>query len=484
MGLLKDYARKDIVDIRAYLIDKINEIADNGDGTSKWTDRNESDLGMTFIELMAGVADLLNFNIDKQALETFLLTATQRKNVKGNLALIGYEMKPPVAAVSKCTFTLSQPLDFDLVIPKYFQVSYKRSEGNIYYATKDECQIIAGQTKVTVPVVQGIVTSVSMTVREIYRIQKLAITSTKVAYKSVRIIIDGVEWTQVDDVLTDDEFGTKFSVHEDKNDQAYIEFGYNNKDYLPANVKAPVQIQYLQTEGGNGSLKTGMINTIEDSILIGDTDYARMLTVTNIENATGGSDRESIDTAKSKAPKTVKSHGLMVTLTDYETFTENFPGVYKACAVDWNVNNGEYVSVPYQILIYVITNDNNTYDVSNQFLTELKDYLTPSKWSSIQLICNPAQIKDIDIIVKVHTSTDKTNYVALQRVIEDAYKDYFNKFNQDFNARITIGQLESIAKNASNLVEYCEVLAPTETIKLKEIEFPRLDTITVSVGEV
>ena len=78
LGTMKDYTRKDMQEIRKYLVSLVDELCEKYG--NYWTDRNESDLGMFFIELAAGIGDLLNFNIDKNALETFLPTAKQRKN--------------------------------------------------------------------------------------------------------------------------------------------------------------------------------------------------------------------------------------------------------------------------------------------------------------------------------------------------------------------------------------------------------------------
>ena len=48
------YTNRDIVSIRKELINAIPKLTD------KWTDFNESDLGITLIELMAGVQDMQN----------------------------------------------------------------------------------------------------------------------------------------------------------------------------------------------------------------------------------------------------------------------------------------------------------------------------------------------------------------------------------------------------------------------------------------
>ena len=61
------YTGRDIVSIRKELINTIPTLTD------KWTDFNESDLGMVLIELMAGVQDMQNFYLDTQALKHIVI---------------------------------------------------------------------------------------------------------------------------------------------------------------------------------------------------------------------------------------------------------------------------------------------------------------------------------------------------------------------------------------------------------------------------
>ena len=67
------YTGRDIAAIRKELINLVPKLTD------KWTDFNESDLGMVLIELMAGNQDMQNFYLDTQAFETYLDTAVQEK---------------------------------------------------------------------------------------------------------------------------------------------------------------------------------------------------------------------------------------------------------------------------------------------------------------------------------------------------------------------------------------------------------------------
>ena len=477
---LKDYTRKDISDIRAYLISLIDDLC-NKYGTKSWTDRNESDLGMVFVELAAGVADMMNFYIDKQALENYLPTVVQRKNMKRILNLVNYKMRGPEPSRSVALFSLSNHFDFDFTIPKYFQLSYAREgTGNIYYATAEAVDVPAGVTEVQVPIVQGIVRTVNMSVADLMRFRTTTITNDNVANGSIVLTIDGTEWEQVPDVLVDDDFGTKYSVYEDINDQAVIEFGYSWKNYLPANLKAPVVLQYLTTEGAHGAVSAGNVNTIEDDLIANGRNIKERLTVTNLYDATGGADREDMEEARIKAPHIVKTKLKIATLEDYRSFAENIQGVYKAQAVDWNTGNGKFVTVPYKVNVYVVPEDELTLIPNMEQREYIYNQFFPYLWCSIELSILPPEIRNIDIIVRVTMNTDISNAPGLRSELEGKYRDFFSKNNRSFGETFTVGQIENIARESS-FVDSVEVLAPTAPIELSEIEFPNLNNLDIEI---
>ena len=495
MGLLKDYTRKDMLEIRQYLISIIDELCDKY-GT-KWTDRNESDLGMFFVELAAGIADMLNFNIDKNALETYLPTAKQRKNIKKILTLINYEMLPPVAAVTKVTFTLKDSyfqrletegyeLTFDLKIPKYTQLGFHRTVGSIYYVTSEDCEILRGTLSTECPVMQGIAKTINyLNVSYLKENRTIEINSTKVAAGSVRLIIGDEEWEQVPDVLIDEVYGKKYSVHETEKDHPYIEFHYTWKNYLPADATTPVSIQYVDTEGSLGIVRAGALTSIDDSIIIDGVDYAPFIDVINEEPSSGGADRETIDIAKIKAPAMIETGHTMCTLKDYEAFTNVVPGVHKSKAIDWNIswNNitSYYVGVPYKVRVFVVSNDYDSYICTEQFLDEIHSKLEPYLWCSIQLSVEQAPIYEINIDATIYTRTNEGNFPTIRKDIQDAVLEFFKKGNRDFGERFTIGMIEHLIDSSNNLIDYCELKNLKDTIVLEPIQFPKLGTLSLNI---
>ena len=331
--LYEIYTKRDMQALRDYLVTKIPSFTD------KWTDTNSSDLGVVFLELAAGVADMLGFYLDKQSLETHLSTVKQRKNAKRILSLINYQLAMVSSSVTSGRFTIPAPLDSDVVIPKYTQVSSNYNGVNMYFATKYAVAIKAGDTTVDtvdglVPLVQGILNEVHLNVGELKLYSKYRLYENSVANGSVTLDVDGTLWTEVPDVLIEEDKTRKFSVHEDNNDNAYLLFDPLFAGDLPIDSTTPVKISFLVSNGLNGNVQSHVVNRVVSTIFTNDGTMVDNIYIDNTERATGGADRESVDHARVMAPRYLRSTGLAITLDDYETLVGMYPGVVKCKAVD------------------------------------------------------------------------------------------------------------------------------------------------------
>ena len=80
------YTSRDFNSIKSDLLNAIDSV------TTNWTSREESDPGIVLLNLMSYLGDNLSYNLDMQALEMYLPTVTQRKNIKKLLSLMGYKL--------------------------------------------------------------------------------------------------------------------------------------------------------------------------------------------------------------------------------------------------------------------------------------------------------------------------------------------------------------------------------------------------------
>src|ERR1700751_6288226 len=68
--------------------------------------RSESDFSIALLDAAATMADVLTFYQERIANESYLRTATERRSLLELARLIGYELRPGVAATADLAFTL------------------------------------------------------------------------------------------------------------------------------------------------------------------------------------------------------------------------------------------------------------------------------------------------------------------------------------------------------------------------------------------
>lgn len=471
------YTSRDIQDIRNYLIDRIMELTD------KWTDFNESDTGMVLVELMAGLADMLGFYLDKSTLECYITSVKQRKNGAGILALIGYKMKMTNSCVTTGRFVLPKVYEEDVVIPRYTQVTAVLADkSEIKYATQYAVLVPAGTQSVDIPLIQGIVTRSYVKVADLKKNQKIQLlVDGDIAEGSMIITIDDEEWVAVPDVVVDDVPGPKYSLFENKECKPYVHFHNSYLKYLPSDENQKAEFVYLTSLGPDGKIKEGMISRVDSPIKAEGSDISNSVEVTNIEIASGGSERETLDEARVQAPKTLSMLGKAIILSDYHDMAVGIPGILECSALDWSVDNGKYVQQPYVVKLYLIPTD--AVEISDEQLAEVKAYFDDSRIpSSMTVQTYAANYNTVDVVARVYANVQEKNKEILRSQIESRVKEYFRPENLDFGEGIQPSNLITLIETTNYAIKYVELDSPISSDESFDLtQFPRLGELHIEV---
>lgn len=471
----RSYTNRDIKSIRDQLINQAKEL------TSDWTDFNESDLGMVFIELMSGVADMLGFYLDKQAMENFLPTVKQRKNGKGILSIIGYKFGMTVPCTVDAQFSLSLPLEVSLDIPRYTQISTLATVGNrkVNYVTAEKYLVQPNETEFVIPLIQGDLMVSEVMVKDIPDDGKLFLLGDNVAQNSIKLSLDGEEWEEVEDVIIDDLPGRKFSVNETKDDVTYIMLHPNFKKFLPVDRSMKLKIEYVDSLGPDGVVAEDSLYKVESPILLSGQNIANIVKVNNKERSSGGAVRESLDLAKRRSVNKLYTMNTAVMLDDYKYLAETVPGIFRATAIDWSVENSKYVTVPYTVQVYLIPENQDL--CSNYEIGQVKQLLDSRKTSSIIVECRNAEYKEVDISIEIHSKVADTKKAYIQAEVEKAINELFNKDKLEFGQGIKMSNIISAVESATSYIDYVDMLYPDKNIDLEAYEFPKLGTLEINV---
>ncbi|MEI7834634.1 MAG: baseplate J/gp47 family protein, partial [bacterium] len=322
------YINKDYNAIRRELLVRIPQLTD------RWTDFNESDLGIVLLELFAGVGDMLAYYLDAQAAECYLPTARRRQSIIDLCALINYRLHGPVAATTKLRFMLAQPAANAVTIPAgtICNVPATGDTAAIPFETMTDVIIPVGQTTVEVDAWQGVRKS-DTAIASGHALQRITLSKTEIAYGSVSVSVNGIPWQVVEHFADSGPADNHVRIDRDGLERTTLLFGDNKAGGIPAAGQSII-VSYLVTTGPSGNLAPERITELPTTIKVNGIPV--IISVTNPIAATGGAESESHEHARVMAPAVLRSTWKAVTKADYQALCESFPGVAKAQVLDLN----------------------------------------------------------------------------------------------------------------------------------------------------
>lgn len=345
----KSYTNKDFNTIYPELLDLVKKL------TNKWdpTTSNESDPGVVLLKLWAILADKNNYNIDKNILETFPLSVTQRANAQKLYDMLGYDMHYYKSAITDITLwyignalnVVSDPdanLIQSLTVPKFTMITDDSGE-NIFTLLK-EVTFTAKASPVLVEAIQGTIHDyevngvTDITLDNLDSEYRLFFTESRIAENGIFIANKGVstldytEWKAVSNLesATLNSKIYKFGVLPNTQ-SCYIQFPQDIGTLIGNGLK----IKYIISDGTNGNVQANQLTTFNDQIIpyeltdatLQDNDlYGEYfeaainqdVTIKNTYSTTNGSDPETLDSAYKNYKKTIGTFNTLVTVADYE----------------------------------------------------------------------------------------------------------------------------------------------------------------------
>lgn len=313
------------------------------------------------LELFAYVGDNLNFYVDRVGAEAFLQTAVLRDSILNLAQMFDYTPVAQAASSATVQFTKSSAYASTAVtIPAGTQV-FAQTEGQqpIIFEVLSDVAIAGGSPNGSGAVVEGITVGSyptgSLTIdpnveaKTPYELlgmsdgnesQAFVLHYPGVIANSVRVFTyDGsvnpappntplpVEWTYFSRLIDADAADRAFTTFVDDQGYTYVIFGDNVSGSIPSS-STNVYALYRYGVGSAGNVGIGSIR----SFVGGGSLTTQISSVSNTSAATGGADRESIESMRTTVSKSLKAIERAVSTSDYATLALQVPGVAKAYA--------------------------------------------------------------------------------------------------------------------------------------------------------
>jgi hypothetical protein len=327
LGTNVDYTDKDFDSIRARLINLV------ASAFPEWTDFNVSNFGTILLELDAFTLDVLLFYQDNQARESRISTAQLRKSLLGLAKMLGYVPAGAYAATTELTITLGNVPTGDVTFEVGDTFRTLEITDPVVFQVLSQV-VITGGTSPPVAVVQVENSSPASQTFSSTGLpnQEHILSETPYLDESAIISAANGAYTQVDDFLSSTSTDRHYTVTVDENDKATIRFGNGINGAIP---QGSIVVSY-KTGGG----KVG--NVEEGSIRKADKTYSDhlgnqvTLTVTNIDAADGGTNREGIEQIRQNAPRSLRALTRTVAREDFEINALRVNGVARALMLTSN----------------------------------------------------------------------------------------------------------------------------------------------------
>lgn len=328
--------KKDFVQIWNELLEVAGKLSERWDPTST----NESDPGIVILKALTGIADKLNYNIDKNTLEAFMPTAAQEDSMRKLCDMLGYSIKYYRSAETSVTikYSNSDTTESDAdsaatkswLIPKFTVI--KNSDQDISYFTTNQTPLYISTTTpaVTINCMEGqvvkcesIVDNNVITSAQLSENNRFYLPETQIAENGIFVynvyssggagLEDGTPWERVDNLNIQARGERVFKFGYDSYaSRPYIEFP---SDYSEL-INDGLFIYYTRTSGANGNISHHTLTQLEMPSDWEDVS-ADNFTVTNTFAATSGANVETIKQAYNNFKKTIGTFETLVTCRDY-----------------------------------------------------------------------------------------------------------------------------------------------------------------------
>ena len=452
-------ARRAVVEyIKTYFSDDFNDFMSNN-GI------------IMLVELLSYLTAVLSMRGDILANEAFLPTAKTEAAVVNHLSLIGQKVKRATPAVADIECSVSAGVASDIHVPAGLSFSFTGESGDavkyeMYRSPTDltgDIVIPAGKRGVIAYGVEGSTQSSSATSTSAGQIISINTTSPILDDPiTVEVVLGSTTytWNRVDAI---DAASAADRVYEARlyDKRADFVFGDNVNGMTPP-TGATINITYRTGGGVRGRAGTGVING--SRLIAPNPPYSSPVIVsfTNIGPSSGGTDKESLDDAKKRAPLAFATHDSITTPLDYATTVASFShpvfgSVAKSVATVRTSKNANLVE------LYILANGIDGPTTASEGLKRgVASYVSNLNVMTDSVSVLDAVLKpvDLDITIAMSRSADAS---VVKVKVDNAISNFFDIRNWDLGEAFYVSQLYD-AINKVDGVKYIDIFKPTDNI--------------------
>ena len=478
-----DYTSRDYYALRDELIARVKARVNVVDANRQWTGEDPADFGIALIEAFAYMGDIVNYYIDRIANETYLPTATQRKNIINIANIYGYTPSGYRSALTTIQFTNAS--SSSVLLPAGTQllaevVCDDVVEQLVFTTTEDvtvPAQVGESAGTATVSALHG--EDVSLRPENLSTggndiageflgtstgspNQIYTLSENQVVEGSVIVYVQNGDvyepWEQVIHLA---DFGPRdavYSLQLSEDNFVSVVFGDGVSGAIP-NIYAGIKVVYSVGGGEIGNIAIGLVseflkipNKSESEV----SDIAADVTVTNTTVGVGGVDPESNDSIRSNAPKLLRAFNRAVSLSDYANLALGVTNVGKAKAEAESPNSVTLYVAPQRNIgsLDSFPGYNDTGAVLTTEWTTLQEdvieYLTDKIQVGVSLTVSPPTYVPVNVSI-TYSASPQVDTTVVEQAIKNTLLTEFDYANIEFGTIITPEDIEFVLKQVDGV---------------------------------
>lgn len=295
-----------------------------------WTSHGDDEVSIALLQLVAGLVDALHYNLDKQALESFLSTASLRKSIVRLAHLLHYRPRRWSAASGIVKIGITSPLTETVEIPTGSEF---RTPGGVYLTAPESVTIPAGFIgTLDLPVYQGRLRETEYTA-DGSDPARFPLPNERVAEQLLQVSTEEGLWYDAYEHPLDTELSRFYYIDEDEFGERFLVFRSSRGDVPGAGDV--VTLEFLTTD----------LQTVAAGVNLAPPATLNLDGVTFVtEVISGAAEPETTDQIRDRAPASIFARDRAVTAQDFAALAESVPGV-KSAAVDTTQTDWKTVTV-------------------------------------------------------------------------------------------------------------------------------------------
>lgn len=444
-----------------------------------WTDLNATDPGIIIMDYVHALVDMINFYQDHQALESFITTAKERKNIFRLAKQLSYKVRSAKGATTEVTFTSREVYEYSIKIDRHTTVS--TPEG-ITYLTDKVAYLAPGETSVIIPCTQGSSYIMEYTGTGVSRFssvenaenQSITLTTPNIDIDTILIKDNsGRTWSAIDYIVFSTSTDRVYQVDLNPDDTVTIKFGDGERGVVPKETDKLI-IEYVANDAENGKVGANTLTVLNDSIY---DKYGHLVDfiVYNLHSSVGGSTSQSSSEITELAPGAIKAQNRAVTLSDFENLAKLVDGVADAKAYDINVAPDICLFHEVKVVIIPKIGEDSLESLRNNVYKYLYQRMIPP--TNLQVLTPSKVLVDIKVVVKqIDQNVEGGLDYQIREVVQNYFNNRSNAIGEDFYPSDLMQEIASIGE-----VRYIVSMSPTNPVSIQKLSVASLGNLTIEI---